>query len=66
MITSCCSGVLILLLGVRAITYEMPWLSTVVAKVGQKSLGLRNLWMCLWFPLGLRTTMGKLIHQLLK
>jgi hypothetical protein len=46
-ITFSCSGVLILLLGfglprVRAITCEMPWLSTIVAKAG-KFLGLRNL-----------------------
>jgi hypothetical protein len=38
-----CSEVLILLLGIRAITYEMPGLSTIVAKAGWKVFGLGNL-----------------------
>jgi hypothetical protein len=38
-----CSEVLILLLGIRAITYEMPGLSTIVAKAGCKVFGLGNL-----------------------
>jgi hypothetical protein len=42
-ITFSCSEVLILLLEVRAITYEMPGLSTIVAKVGRKFFGLGNL-----------------------
>jgi hypothetical protein len=42
-ITFSCSEVLILLLGVRAITYEMPGLSTIVAKAGRKFFGLGNL-----------------------
>jgi hypothetical protein len=49
-ITFRCSSVLILLLGfvllrVRALTYEMPRLPTIVAKAGRKFLGLRNLLM---------------------
>jgi hypothetical protein len=48
MITFSCSGVLILLLGfgllrVRAISFEMPGLSTIVSKAGWKFLGLGNL-----------------------
>jgi hypothetical protein len=39
-ITLSCSEVLILLLGVRAITYEMPGLSTIVAQAGWKVSGL--------------------------
>jgi hypothetical protein len=42
MITLSCSKVLILLLGIRAIAYEMPGLSTIVAKVGWKFFGLGN------------------------
>jgi hypothetical protein len=42
-ITLRCSEVLILLLGIRAITYEMPGLSTIVAKAGWKVFGLGNL-----------------------
>jgi hypothetical protein len=38
-----CSEVLILLLGIREIMYEMPGLSTIVAKVGWKVFGLENL-----------------------
>jgi hypothetical protein len=38
-----CSGVLILLLGTRAITFEMPGLSTIVEKAGWKFFGLGNL-----------------------
>jgi hypothetical protein len=38
-----CSEVLILLLGIRAITYEMLGLSTIIAKAGQKVFGLGNL-----------------------
>jgi hypothetical protein len=41
-ITFSCSEVLNLLLGVRAITYEMPGLSTIVAKEGGSSLGLET------------------------
>jgi hypothetical protein len=37
------SEVLILLLGIQAITYEMPGLSTIVAKAGWKFFGLGNL-----------------------
>jgi hypothetical protein len=44
-ITFSCSEVLILLLGIRAITYEMPGLSTTVAKAGRKVFGLGNLWL---------------------
>jgi hypothetical protein len=43
MITFSCPDVLILLLGNRAITYEMPEFSTIVAKPGRKFLGLGNL-----------------------
>jgi hypothetical protein len=43
MITLSCSKVLILLLGIRAITYEMPRLSTIVAQAGWKVSGLGNL-----------------------
>jgi hypothetical protein len=42
-ITFNCFEVLILLLGIRAITYEMPVLSTIVAKAGWKFFGLGNL-----------------------
>jgi hypothetical protein len=35
------------LLRVRAITYEMPELSTVVAQAGRRFLGLRNLLLAL-------------------
>jgi hypothetical protein len=42
-ITFSCSEVLILLLGIRAITYEMLGLSTIVEKVGRKVFGLGNL-----------------------
>jgi hypothetical protein len=42
-ITLSISEVLILLLGIRAITYEMPGLSTFVAKAGWKVFGLGNL-----------------------
>jgi hypothetical protein len=42
-ITFNCSDVLILLLRIRAITYKMPRLSTIVAKAGRKFLGLGNL-----------------------
>jgi hypothetical protein len=42
-ITLSCSEVLILLLGIRAITYEMPGLSTIVAQAGWKVSGLGNL-----------------------
>jgi hypothetical protein len=42
-VTFGCSEVLILLLGVRTITYEMPELSTIVAKAGRMFLGLGNL-----------------------
>jgi hypothetical protein len=38
-----CSDVLILLLGIRAIVYEMPGLSTIVAKARWKFFGLGNL-----------------------
>jgi hypothetical protein len=41
--TFSCSEVLILPLGVRAISFEMPGLSTIVANAGQKFLGLGNL-----------------------
>jgi hypothetical protein len=37
------SDVLLLLLGIRAITYEMPGLSTIVAKAGWKFFGFGNL-----------------------
>jgi hypothetical protein len=36
-------GVLILLLGVREISFEISGLSTIVGKAGQKFLGLGNL-----------------------
>jgi hypothetical protein len=39
-ITLSCSEVLILLLGVQAITYEMPELSIIVAQAGLKVSGL--------------------------
>jgi hypothetical protein len=42
-ITLSCPEVLVLLLGIRKITYEMPRLSTIVAKAGWKFLGLGNL-----------------------
>jgi hypothetical protein len=42
-ITLSCFEVLILLLGIRAITYEMPGLSTIIAKAGWKVFGLENL-----------------------
>jgi hypothetical protein len=42
-ITFNCSEVLILLLGIQAITYEMPGLSTIVSKAGRKFFGLGNL-----------------------
>jgi hypothetical protein len=42
-ITFSCFEGLILLLGVRAITHEMPGLSTIVAKAGRMFLGLGNL-----------------------
>jgi hypothetical protein len=42
-ITLSCSEVLILLLGIRAITYEMPGLSTIVAQAGWKVSRLGNL-----------------------
>jgi hypothetical protein len=42
-ITLSCSEVLILLLGIRAIAYEMTGLSTFVAKEGWKVFGLANL-----------------------
>jgi hypothetical protein len=42
-ITFSCSEVLILLLEIREITYEMPGLSTIVAKAGRKVFGLGNL-----------------------
>jgi hypothetical protein len=38
-----CSEVLILLPGIREITYEMPGLSTIVANAGWKFFGLGNL-----------------------
>jgi hypothetical protein len=41
-ITLSCSEVLILLLGIRTITYEMPRLSTIVAKAGRTFFGLGN------------------------
>jgi hypothetical protein len=42
-ITFSCSEVLIRLLGIQAIMYEMPGLSTIVAKARQTFLGLGNL-----------------------
>jgi hypothetical protein len=42
-ITFSCSEVLIRLLEIREITYEMPGLSTIVAKAGGKVFGLGNL-----------------------
>jgi hypothetical protein len=42
-ITFSCSEVLILLLRIQAIMYEMPGLTTIVAKAGQKFFGLGNL-----------------------
>jgi hypothetical protein len=42
-ITLSCSEVLILLLGIQAIAYEMPGLSTFVSKEGWKVFGLANL-----------------------
>jgi hypothetical protein len=43
--TFSCYGVLILLLGVREISFEMSGLSTIVGKAGRKFLGLGNLLM---------------------
>jgi hypothetical protein len=42
-ITLSCSEVPILLLGIQAITYEMPGLPTIVAQAGWKVSGLGNL-----------------------
>jgi hypothetical protein len=42
-ITFSCSEGLILLLGVRAIAYEMPGLSAIVAKAARKFLRFGNL-----------------------
>jgi hypothetical protein len=42
-ITISCSEVLILLLGIREITYEMSGLSTIVAQAGWKVSELGNL-----------------------
>jgi hypothetical protein len=44
----------------------MPRLTIIVANAGRKFFGLGSMLMCLLVPQGLRTTMGKLIHQLLK
>jgi hypothetical protein len=41
--TLSCSEVLILMLEVWAITYEVSWLSTIVAQTGWKVSGLGNL-----------------------
>jgi hypothetical protein len=51
---------------VRAFIGIMSGLSTIVANAGWKFFGLGSLLICLLVSRGLRTTMGKMVHQLLK
>jgi hypothetical protein len=69
--THICFGALPLCMGlvpprVRAFIGIMPGLSTIVANVGWTFLSLVSLLMGLSLTWGLRTTMGKMVHQLLK